>query len=115
MWKVIARVILRQRWLLLIIVGVMSIVMAYFGRNVELSYDLAQMLPLSDSTFIKYKEFKERFGEDGNVFNIIGLVSRALKRYKVPAAEVSKFQNAAFTSKSYDAVLRLCMEWVEVK
>ena len=65
---------------------------------------------------MKYPEITVKLiGEDGNVFNIIGLVSRALKRGKVPAVEVSKFQNAAFTSESYDAVLRLCMEWVEVE
>lgn len=65
---------------------------------------------------MKYPEITVKLiGEDGNVFNIIGLVSRALKRGKVPADEVSKFQSAAFSSPSYDAVLQLCMEWVEVE
>jgi hypothetical protein len=65
---------------------------------------------------MKYPEITVKLiGENGNVFNIIGLVSRALKRGKVPASEVSKFQNDAFSSPSYDAVLQLCMEWVEVE
>jgi hypothetical protein len=44
--------------------------MAYKAVTVQLSYELAKMLPLSDSTSIKYDVFKERFGEDGNVFAV---------------------------------------------
>jgi hypothetical protein len=44
--------------------------MAYKAVTVQLSYELAKMLPLSDSTSIKYDIFKERFGEDGNVFAV---------------------------------------------
>jgi hypothetical protein len=53
-------------------------------------------------------------GEDGNVFNIIGLVARALKKegLKEQAAE---FTSKAFKSESYDAVLSLAMEYVEVQ
>jgi hypothetical protein len=52
-------------------------------------------------------------GEDGNVFAIIGRVSNALKRGG--AKDVSEFQKLAMGSESYDAVLQLCMEWVEVE
>ncbi len=58
--------------MLLVIIGAITLVMAYFGRNVQLSYELAQMLPASDSTFIAYNDFKQRFGEDGNVF-VVGV------------------------------------------
>ena len=52
-------------------------------------------------------------GEDGNVFNIIGRVSKSLKQagLKIEAAE---FQDKAFNSDSYDEVLQLVMEYVEV-
>ena len=53
-------------------------------------------------------------GEDGNVFGVIGRVAKALKRagHVEGAAE---FTAAAFASKSYDEVLRLAMQTVEVQ
>ena len=55
-------------------------------------------------------------GEDGNVFNIIGRVSKALKDYygqddKRP----DEFRDKAYKSQSYDEVLQLVMEYVEVE
>jgi len=53
-------------------------------------------------------------GEDGNVFNIIGLVSKALK--KAGQREKAKeFQKRATSSKSYDEVLNMTHEYVEVE
>lgn len=53
-------------------------------------------------------------GTDGNVFSIIGAVSKTLKRAGQPE-KAKEFQNKAFSSGSYDAVLQLCMEYVEVE
>jgi len=44
--------------------------MGYQASKVSMSYQLAQMLPASDSTSIAYKEFKQLFGEDGSVLFI---------------------------------------------
>ena len=52
-------------------------------------------------------------GEDGNVFLIISRVSRALKRAGYDDA-AKEFSAAAMKAPSYDAVLRLCMETVNV-
>lgn len=51
--------------------------------------------------------------QDGNVFNIIGRVAQALKRAG-QQAQATQFTEKAFASKSYDAVLQLCFEYVEV-
>ena len=53
-------------------------------------------------------------GTDGNVFSIIGKVSSTLKKagLKEQAAE---FMTKAFASGSYDAVLALTFEYVEVE
>ncbi len=52
-------------------------------------------------------------GEDGNVFNIIGQVSKVLK--EAGQSNIAKeFTDRAFASSSYDEVLRLCQEYVEV-
>jgi hypothetical protein len=53
-------------------------------------------------------------GIDGNVFNIIGTVSRELKRAG-QHEKAKEFQTKAFTSESYDAVLSLCHDYVEVE
>ena len=52
-------------------------------------------------------------GEDGNVFSIIGKVSRELKKAGFKD-EMREFQERAFKSKSYDDVLQLVLEYVEV-
>lgn len=52
-------------------------------------------------------------GEDGNVFAIIGRVSKALKRDGQPE-RAKEFCDKATSQKSYDDVLNLCHEYVEV-
>ena len=53
-------------------------------------------------------------GGDGNAFAIIGSVSKALKRARVPADEVSEFCSKAMQSESYDHLLQFVMETVVV-
>lgn len=52
-------------------------------------------------------------GTDGNAFAILGKVSGALKKAKVPAAEVEAFMDEA-TAGDYDHLLATAMKWVEV-
>lgn len=55
----------------------------------------------------------ELVGQDGNPFSILGRVSEAMKRAKVPASEQSEFQAEA-TSGDYDHLLRTVTKWVSV-
>lgn len=52
-------------------------------------------------------------GIDGNVFNIIGTVSKTLKRAGLNN-KAEEFSSRACDQESYDAVLRLCFEYVNV-
>ena len=53
-------------------------------------------------------------GTDGNVFSIIGKVSNTLK--KVGQTDKAKeFCSKAMSSHSYDAVLALCFDYVDVE
>ncbi|MBP7497192.1 MAG: MMPL family transporter [Bacteroidales bacterium] len=70
MWKYLVRIILRYRIFNLIIICLLTAFMAYKALKVELSYELARMLPDSDSATVEYKDFKKMFGEDGNVFYV---------------------------------------------
>lgn len=53
-------------------------------------------------------------GEDGNVFNIIGLVSKALKKAGFKD-EATSYTDKAFSCGSYDEVLQLTMDYVNVR
>ena len=52
-------------------------------------------------------------GEDGNVFNIIRIISRTLKKAS-QKDKADEFERKAFSSKSYDEVLRLANDYVNV-
>lgn len=53
-------------------------------------------------------------GEDGNVFSIIGRVSKALRCAGL-VDEAKEFTRKALNSGSYDEVLQLCFDYVEVE
>ena len=53
-------------------------------------------------------------GEDGNVFNVIGRASRALKADGQPD-KAKELTEKAFNAESYDEVLTLVMEYCVVK
>lgn len=74
MWKFLVRFIFRSRPGILVVIGVLSIAMAWMGSGVKLSYDNAKMLPSNDPTVVQYDAFKKRFGEDGSVL-VIGLTN----------------------------------------
>jgi len=52
-------------------------------------------------------------GGDGNVFVLIGNASRALKRVGLPE-QASEMTDKCFRAGSYDQVLQIIMEYVEV-
>ncbi len=81
MWSWIASVILRKRWYVLSIIAILIAIMLYFAQRVQMSYELAQMLPQSDSTYQEYLNFKKQFGEDGNVM-IVGVVDSNFFNYQ---------------------------------
>ena len=60
-----------------------------------------------------YKPQCKLIGEDGNVFFIIGKVTRTLKEFGYPD-KAKEFKEKATASKSYDEVLQLAMDYVEI-
>jgi hypothetical protein len=57
--------------------------------------------------------FVQLSGEDGNVFSIIGRVTKALRKAGMTLSE-KEFTERAFKAASYDEVLRLAMEYCDV-
>jgi len=81
MWIKFSRIILRNRLLILIILGASTIFMGYQSQFAKMSYQLAQMLPETDSTFVEYEEFKATFGNDGSII-VVGIDDKKL--YDLP-------------------------------
>ncbi len=77
MWSFLIRHILRDRVVILIVIGILTVFMGYKAREVVLSYNMVRMLPASDSTIIIYDNFKKQFGEDGTVL-FIGIQDKNL-------------------------------------
>lgn len=69
---------------------------------------------MSEKGFYKPPCKIELEGESGNVFAIIGKVVRTLKDYGMFAA-ANEFRANAMSSKSYDEVLKLVGEYVNVE
>lgn len=67
MWEFLVRFILRFRLAIVLSILSITIFMAWSATRLEMSYELAQMLPESDTVFKQYNEFRKTFGEDGNV------------------------------------------------
>jgi predicted RND superfamily exporter protein len=72
MWQRIGQFILKYRIYLLILVLAATAVLGYFGLKVQLSYEFAKAIPTNHPASIAYKEFKQKFGEDGNLL-VIGV------------------------------------------
>lgn len=70
MWKYIVRGILRYRFYNLLIIGIITVFMAYMATQNKMSYQLAQMLPSDHPIMEDYHNFKEKFGQDGAVMFI---------------------------------------------
>lgn len=70
---------------------------------------------MSHETEVKYPDITVQLvGQDGNAFAIIGRISQALRRAKVPQEIVKEFQTEAM-SGNYDHVLQTAMRWVNVE
>ena len=70
MWTRIAAILIRQRLLLLLLLGVGTAFMGGQIPNLKLQYEFGGLLPESDSTAIDYERFKKIFGTEGNVMLI---------------------------------------------
>lgn len=77
MWEKLSRFILAKRYLLLAFFLLATGFMAWQGSKVRLSFNAGKMLPLTDSAYIRYDQFKARFGEDGSVM-VLGIQSDKL-------------------------------------
>lgn len=97
MWSSLAKFILTYRLYLIITVGLTTV---FFGSKIpelELSYDFANVVPPNDPDKVFLNEFKERFGEDGNVL-VVGMQDSSLyqptnlRRFKYMSEEMQRIK-----------------------
>ncbi|MBA2250655.1 MAG: MMPL family transporter [Chitinophagaceae bacterium] len=70
MWQKLARFVLRNRVVLLIILFASTVVMGYFASQVKLSYEFAKAIPTDNPKYKEYQAFRDKFGDDGNLLVI---------------------------------------------
>lgn len=70
---------------------------------------------IQNNTTVKYPNISVKLlGEDGNVFNLIGKTSQALKAAGIPSQEIRDFQTEV-TSGTYNDAIATITRWVNVE
>ena len=72
MWASLALFIIRFRRSLIAVLAVITVFMAWKAKDVEMTYDFAQVVSPQDPDMVYFQKFKRMFGEDGNVL-VLGL------------------------------------------
>ncbi len=73
-WKKLADLILKNRLLVLGLVVLSSLFMGYHASKVRITFNGGKVLPVTDSAYIRYMQFKKLFGQDANTM-VIGFKS----------------------------------------
>ncbi|ASU33576.1 efflux RND transporter permease subunit [Mucilaginibacter xinganensis] len=73
-WKKLADLILKNRLLILCLAIIASIFMGYQASKVRITFNGGKVLPVTDSAYIRYMQFKKLFGQDANTM-VIGFKS----------------------------------------
>ena len=92
MWDALARMILKWKYVLLSIVLLVTAFLGYHASQVKLSYEFSRAIPTDNPKFIEYQQFRQKFGEDGNLM-VIGIESEKL-------AQVDFFNDYARLAKN---------------
>lgn len=68
------------------------------------------------SNEVKYPEITvELIGQNGNIFNLIGICTKAMRRAKVSMEECNHFVDEVTSAKNYNEALAVIMRWVDVE
>ncbi len=67
MWESIARLVLKFRLPLLILLLSATAFMGYHASRVQMSYDFTKTVPSDNPKYVEYQSFRQKFGDDGNL------------------------------------------------
>jgi predicted RND superfamily exporter protein len=69
-WEFIARVILRNRIVIIVCIALITFLLALQWKSTRFTQTEANLIPLDDQVNINYQKFLDRFGEEGNLIVI---------------------------------------------
>lgn len=72
MWKRLAKFVLKNRLVLLILLFLCTGLMAFYASKIKLSYEFSKAIPTDNPKYQDYLSFKNKFGDDGNLL-VIGV------------------------------------------
>lgn len=104
-WELIARIVLRNRILMLSLIVASTILLSMQWKNIHFTFTEANMLPDDNVVNVEYNAFLNKFGEEGNLV-IIGVKDGAFFTPKAYAAW-SKLMNSLKEDKAIDLVISL--------
>jgi predicted RND superfamily exporter protein len=84
-WEQVARIILKNRITILIVIAILTIFLSLQWKNIEMTYTEANLLPKKHIVNQQYQDFLEKFGEEGNLI-VIGFKDKTFFTPKAFAA-----------------------------
>ena len=72
MWGKLGSFVLRYRFVLLGVLLAVTIFMGYHASKLEMSYEFTRAIPTDNPKYQIYQQFRQKFGEDGNLL-VIGI------------------------------------------
>ncbi|WP_207535494.1 efflux RND transporter permease subunit [Desertivirga arenae] len=81
MWEKLSKFVLSNRLTVFLIFLGISVLMGWQASKVQLSFSGSKVLPLTDSAFSTYNQFKARFGEDGSIL-VLGVQSPKMNDFR---------------------------------
>lgn len=82
MWLRLGKFVISYRLPLLMLLFAFTGLMGYWGSQVKLSYEFAKAIPVDNPKYLEYVDFRQRFGDDGNVL-VVGVQSDKLLRLNI--------------------------------
>lgn len=76
-WEFIAGIILRNRITILIVIGIITVFLAFQWHKIQFTHSEANLLPDDHKVNIEYNAFLKKFGEEGNLI-VVGVKSDEL-------------------------------------
>jgi len=104
-WELIARIVLRNRILMLSIIAAITVLLAMQWKNIHFTQTEANMLPDDNIVNIEYNAFLDKFGEEGNLV-VIGVKDKTFFTPKAYTAW-AKLMNSLKDDKAVDLVISI--------
>jgi predicted RND superfamily exporter protein len=104
-WELIARIVLKNRIIILGIIAVITIALALQWKNIQFSFTEANLLPDDNPINIEYNTFIDKFGEEGNLI-VVGVKDDSFFTPKAFAAW-NKLMSEIKAQKEVDLVVSI--------